>query len=150
MLGKWSGRIGDTPLIGAGTYADRAVAVSCTGKGEAFIRAVTAKAVAERFRAGGDLRGVLTKALEEVVHFGGSGGLICVTHEGHIGFGFNSLNMAYAWKTDRADAERAEAAEVGARAGYLYDLEFRECSACSSSARRARAKRRWPAPSPPS
>lgn len=121
MLGKWPGRVGDTPLIGAGTYADRSVAVSCTGKGEAFIRAVTAKALAERFRAGGDLQGVVAKALEEVIHFGGNGGLICVTHEGRIGFGFNSLNMAYAWKTDRADAERAEAAEVGLEPG-IYTI----------------------------
>jgi len=117
MLGKWPGRVGDAPLIGAGTYADRFVAVSCTGKGEAFIRAVTAKAVAERFRAGDGLREILTKALEDVVHFNGNGGLICVTHEGRIGFGFNSRNMAYAWKTDRADAERAEAAEVGLEPG---------------------------------
>jgi len=121
MLGKWPGRVGDAPLIGAGTYADRAVAVSCTGKGEAFIRAATAKAVAERYRTGDALREVLAKALVEVVHFNGSGGLICVTHEGRIGFGFNSRNMAYAWKTDRADVSRNEAAEVGLEPG-VYTL----------------------------
>jgi len=121
MLGKWPGRVGDAPLIGAGTYADRAVAVSCTGKGEAFIRAATAKAVAERYRTGNALQDILAKALAEVVHFNGSGGLICVTHEGRIGFGFNSRNMAYAWKTDRADVSRKEAAEVGLEPG-VYTL----------------------------
>lgn len=121
MLGKWPGRVGDAPLIGAGTYADRAVAVSCTGKGEAFIRAVTAKGVAERQRHQGELRETLSRALAEVLHFNGSGGLICVTHEGQIGFGFNSLNMAYAWKTDRPGASRPEAAEVGLEPG-VYTL----------------------------
>jgi L-asparaginase / beta-aspartyl-peptidase len=121
MLGKWPGRIGDTPLIGAGTYADRSVAVSCTGKGEAFVRAVTAKGVAERQRHGGELRATISQALAEVLHFGGSGGLICVTHDGRIGLGFNSLNMAYAWRTDRQDANRPEAAEIGLEPG-IYTL----------------------------
>ncbi len=116
MLGKWPGRVGDTPLIGVGTYADRVMAVSCTGKGEAFTLAVTAKTVAERYRVGGDLKGILETALAEVVHFGGSGGLICVTHDRKIGFGFNSRNMAYAWKTDDEDAE-LEAARVGLEPG---------------------------------
>lgn len=117
MLGKWPGRVGDTPLVGAGTYADRFVAVSCTGKGEAFVRAVTAKGVAERYRAGGELDALLKDALAEVVHFGGTGGLICVTHDGKIGFGFNSRHMAYAWKTDDAGAERREEAKVGLEPG---------------------------------
>ncbi len=120
MLGKWPGRVGDAPLVGAGTYADRFVAVSCTGKGEAFIRAVTAKGLAERYRAGDDLQELIAKALAEVLHFNGSGGLICVTSEGRIGFGFNSRNMAYAWKTD-SGGERPEAAEVGLEPG-VYTL----------------------------
>ena len=117
MLGKWPGRIGDAPLVGAGTYADRLVAVSCTGKGEAFVRAVSAKAVAERYRVGGELKDILTNALSEVVHFNGNGGLICVTHDRRIGFGFNSRHMAYAWKTDVADLEPSEEARVGLEPG---------------------------------
>ena len=107
MLGKWPGRIGDTPLPGVGTYADRVVAVSCTGKGEAFMRAVTAKSVAERYRTGSDLESVLKNALAEVMHFNGSGGLICVTNDGKIGFGFNSRHMACAWKTDNESVPEA-------------------------------------------
>lgn len=119
MLGKWPGRVGDTPLVGVGTYADRSVAVSCTGKGEAFMRAVTAKAVAERYRVGGDLREILETALAEIVHFNGNGGLICVTHDRKIGFGFNSRNMACAWKTDAEGVP--EAATVGIEPG-IYVL----------------------------
>ncbi len=120
MLGKWPGRVGDTPLIGVGTYADRVVAVSCTGKGEAFMRAVTAKTVAERYRVGGNLKEILTNALTEVVHFGGSGGLICVTHDRKIGFGFNSRNLACAWKTDE-EGDEPEAATVGLEPGvYVF------------------------------
>ena len=119
MLGKWPGRVGDTPLVGVGTYADRMMAVSCTGKGEAFMRAVTAKTVAERYRVGGDLKGILETALAEVVHFGGSGGLICVTHDRKIAFGFNSRNLACAWKTDTEGIP--EAATVGLEPG-IYVL----------------------------
>ena len=121
MLGKWPGRVGDTPLVGAGTYADHFLAVSCTGKGEAFIRAVTAKGMAERYRAGDGLQELVNKALAEVLHFGGSGGLICVTHKGRLAFGFNSRNMAYAWKTEWAGVSRPEAAEVGLEPG-VYTL----------------------------
>ena len=121
MLGKWPGRIGDSPLPGIGTYADRFVAVSCTGKGEAFMRAVTAKSVAERLRTGGDLEKILKDALAEVVHFNGSGGLICVTQGGKIGFGFNSRNMAYAWKTDTPRNGETEDARVGLEPG-IYVL----------------------------
>ncbi len=121
MLGKWPGRVGDSPLPGIGTYADRFVAVSCTGKGEAFMRAVTAKSVAERLRTGGDLEKVLKDALAEVIHFNGSGGLICVTHDGKIGFGFNSRHMAYAWKTDTKRDGETEDARVGLEPG-IYVL----------------------------
>lgn len=119
MLGKWPGRVGDTPVVGAGTYADRFVAVSCTGKGEAFVRAVTAKGIAERYRAGADLADIIREALAEVVHFNGTGGLICVTHDRKIGFGFNSRHMPYAWRTDDAGAERAEEARVGLEPGVF-------------------------------
>jgi beta-aspartyl-peptidase (threonine type) len=114
MLGKWPGRVGDTPMIGAGTYADRLVAVSCTGKGEAFIRAVTAKALAERLAAGAALQESVQRALEEVRGFGGSGGLISVTADGQLCVGFNSANMAYAWKT-----EDREGALIGLEAGVF-------------------------------
>jgi len=105
VLGKWPGRVGDSPLIGSGTYATQTVAISCTGKGEAFIRAVTAKDVAMRLEIGEDLENVLKHALADVKTMDGEGGLICLTKNGQIGFGHNAPHMAYAWK--KRDAEDA-------------------------------------------
>jgi len=98
MVGKWPGRVGDTPIVGAGTYADETVAVSCTGRGEAFMRAVTAKALADALHAGADLESAILGALEGIRRFGGDGGLIAVTARGRVGFGFNSATMAQGWR----------------------------------------------------
>src|SRR5919112_1647642 len=74
---RW-GRIGDCPLIGAGTYADnRSAAISATGSGEYFIRAVAAHQLAERVRIGRQpLQEALDATLADVAALGGKGGLI--------------------------------------------------------------------------
>jgi L-asparaginase / beta-aspartyl-peptidase len=97
VLGKWPGRVGDAPIMGAGTYASPRVAVSCTGRGEAFLRAVTAKALAQRLDAGQGLEAAVTRALAEVRFFGGEGGLIAVTGDGRLAWGFDTPQMAVAW-----------------------------------------------------
>jgi len=97
-LGQWSGRIGDTPLIGAGTYANEVAAVSCTGKGESFVRAVTAKSLADRIAAGAELEQALQLELDALRHFDGDGGLIVVTADGRFAHGFNSPSMALGWR----------------------------------------------------
>lgn len=102
VLGKWPGRVGDTPIVGAGTYADRAVAVSATGKGEAFLRAVTAKALADRLEAGETLDAALGRALADVRRMAGSGGLIVVTADGRLGYAFDTTNLAVAWTDGRS------------------------------------------------
>lgn len=99
MLGKWPGRVGDAPIVGAGTYADRRVAISCTGKGEAFIRAVTGKALAERLAAGGDLKSLVARALHEVRAMEGSGGLIALGSDGRLAFGYDTTEMAVGWRS---------------------------------------------------
>ena len=99
VLGKWPGRVGDSPLIGVGTYATPNIALSCTGKGEAFMKAVTAKDVALRLEYGESLEEAVARALADVKRFGGSGGLICATADGRLCVGFNAPHMAYAWKT---------------------------------------------------
>lgn len=93
--GKLPGRIGDSPLIGAGTYADNAAcAISGTGLGEAFIRAVLAHDVAARMRYGGEsLAAAARKALATVARLGGDGGLIAVDRSGRIVMPFNSERM---------------------------------------------------------
>ncbi len=99
LLGKWPGRVGDAPLIGAGTYADPQVGVSCTGDGEAFIRAVTAKGLADRLQAGSELEVAVQVALDEIEVQDANGGIIAITGDGRIVTGFNSRDMAYAWRT---------------------------------------------------
>ena len=91
---RW-GRLGDSPLIGAGTYADdRAAAVSATGSGEFFIRAVAAHQLAERMRLGGEpLQQALDNVLADVEALGGKGGLIAVAPGGEAAWGFTTPAM---------------------------------------------------------
>lgn len=96
MTNKRPGRVGDTPLIGAGTYADnRTAAVSCTGTGEMFIRTATAYDVCARMAYGGQ---TLQEATEQVVMqslpaIGGKGGLIAVDAQGNLSLSFNTEGM---------------------------------------------------------
>ncbi|XAH22593.1 isoaspartyl peptidase/L-asparaginase [Xylophilus sp. GW821-FHT01B05] len=96
MTAKRVGRIGDSPLIGAGTYADdRSAAVSCTGSGEMFIRVAAAYDVCARM-AYGDAS--LQAATHAVVHealpaIGGRGGLIAVDRHGNLALPFNTEGM---------------------------------------------------------
>jgi len=91
---RW-GRIGDSPLIGAGTYADdRAAAVSATGLGEAFIRAVAAHELCARMRMGGDgIQDALDAVLADVRRLGGTGGLIAVGPRGEAAWGFTTSGV---------------------------------------------------------
>ena len=91
---RW-GRIGDSPLIGAGTYADdRAAALSATGLGEAFIRAVAAHELAARVRlTGAGLQEALDAVLADIAALGGSGGLIAVAPSGEAAWGFTTPGM---------------------------------------------------------
>ncbi|HEY8435143.1 MAG TPA: isoaspartyl peptidase/L-asparaginase [Sphingomicrobium sp.] len=91
---RW-GRVGDSPLIGAGTYADdRSAAVSATGSGEYFIRAVAAHQLAERVRlAGESLQEALDAVLGDIATLGGKGGLIAVAPDGEAAWGFTTPAM---------------------------------------------------------
>ncbi len=91
---RW-GRIGDSPLIGAGTFADdRACAVSATGSGEYFIRAVAAHEVAARVRIGREpLQAALDGVLADIGALGGKGGLIAVGPRGEAAWGFTTPAM---------------------------------------------------------
>jgi beta-aspartyl-peptidase (threonine type) len=91
---RW-GRIGDSPLIGAGTYADdRNCAVSATGLGETFMRSAAAHELCARIRIGGEgLQEALDAVLAEVVALGGNGGLIAVAPSGEAAWGFTTPGM---------------------------------------------------------
>ena len=102
MTNKRYGRIGDSPLIGAGTYANNATcAVSCTGNGEYFIRAVAAYDVSCLMEYQGlSLKEACAKVVQEkLVHIGGEGGLIAVDGQGNIEMVFNSEGMYRGFKT---------------------------------------------------
>ena len=91
---RW-GRVGDSPLIGAGTYADdRSAAVSATGSGEYFIRAVAAHQLADRVRLGAQsLQDALDATLADIGALGGKGGLIAVAPDGEAAWGFTTPAM---------------------------------------------------------
>ena len=96
MTGKRFQRIGDSPIIGAGTYADdRCCAVSATGHGEVFIRAAVAHDICARMRFGGRGVGqaVQEVVLEELPALRGEGGVIAIDARGEIAMEFNSEGM---------------------------------------------------------
>ncbi|MGH8539925.1 MAG: isoaspartyl peptidase/L-asparaginase family protein [Stenotrophobium sp.] len=99
LTNKHPGRIGDTPVIGAGTYADdRSAAISCTGTCECFIRACFAHNVhARMLYSGWDVARACEDGLEEVKRLGGRGGCIAIDREGQIAMPFNSHVMYRAW-----------------------------------------------------
>jgi beta-aspartyl-peptidase (threonine type) len=108
MTNKLYGRVGDTPIIGAGNYAnDATCAVSCTGSGEYFLRGVVAYDVSCLMEYKGYS---LQQACEEVVQqrlvkIGGDGGLIAVDHLGNICLSFNTDGMYRGRKTNGAEME---------------------------------------------
>ena len=96
MTGKRYHRIGDSPIIGAGTYADdRSCAVSATGHGEVFIRAAVAHDICSRMRFGGRTleAAVREVVLGELVELRGEGGVIAIDRRGEISMEFNSEGM---------------------------------------------------------
>ena len=94
LLNKTPGRVGDAPIIGAGTWADERVAVSCTGQGEYFMRAAVAADVSARVRYGKQKLAVAcVGALADMESLGGDGGLIAVDAMGNIATPYNSEGM---------------------------------------------------------
>ncbi|MDZ4824644.1 MAG: isoaspartyl peptidase/L-asparaginase [Flavobacteriales bacterium] len=101
MTNKQWGRIGDTPIIGAGTYANnKTCAVSCTGHGEFFIRAVVAYDVSCLMEYGGMSLQEASQLVinEKLVKLGGEGGFIAIDASGNICLPFNSEGMYRGWR----------------------------------------------------
>jgi beta-aspartyl-peptidase (threonine type) len=92
-VGQPPGRVGDTPLIGAGTWADGHVAVSCTGEGEAFIRAGAGRLLGALVEHGAAVEGAAESVLDEVARCGGHGGLIAVDARGEVTMAFSTPAM---------------------------------------------------------
>ena len=114
VTGKRWGRIGDSPVIGAGTFADdRACAVSCTGSGEFFLRVGVGHEIAARVRLTGEALQAATEAvLAEVRALGGTGGAIVVAPDGGMAWSFTTPGMY-----------RATSSAKGARSIAIYASE---------------------------
>ena len=99
MTAKTPGRVGDSPLIGAATYAENGIcAVSATGHGEYFIRVGVAKTICDRVKLAGDSIGEAARvALGEVADLGGDGGVVLIDGDGNVDFVFNSEGMYRGW-----------------------------------------------------
>lgn len=97
IINKHPGRVGDSPLVGCGFYADANAAISCTGYGEDFTRLMIAKRIADAVGAGKTAQ----EAADEVITFLGTqteetGGVIVVDKHGNTGHAWNSENMMHA------------------------------------------------------
>lgn len=106
MTNKKFGRVGDTALIGAGTYADnQTCAVSCTGHGEFFMIGVTAYDVAARMKYRNlGLEDAGRETLDQLTKIGGEGGFIAVDGRGNVVLPFNSDGMYRAYRTEEGFA----------------------------------------------
>lgn len=93
VFGKLEGRVGDTPIPGAGVWADARVAVSCTGQGEFYLRTALAARIAFAVEAGRPLDEAAMAALSRVVDLGGEGGLIAVDAGGRVALPFAASGM---------------------------------------------------------
>lgn len=101
VTGKLPGRVGDTPIIGAGTYADRRVAVACTGYGEYFIRVGAAMRLAMLVEmAECSVVEAADEVLAQVAALGGRGGMIALDSAGNVAMPFTTTSMARAWRRD--------------------------------------------------
>ena len=108
MTNKKFGRIGDAPVIGAGTYANNATcAISCTGWGEFFIRLVMAKSVSDRMELAHETlkEAANTMIMRKLGELGGDGGLIAVDKEGNITMPFNTEGMYRGYMTSDGKKE---------------------------------------------
>lgn len=103
VFGKMPGRVGDTPIPAAGTWADGRIAASGTGQGEYFIRVAATAQVGWRVEAGQGLAEATQAVIDQIGAMGGDGGLIALDAEGNIACPFNSQGMKRAWLTPAGD-----------------------------------------------
>ena len=98
---KYPGRVGDSPLVGCGFYADEQAAISCTGHGEDFVRLLIAKRTADFVARGYTAREAAEAAIAVLGQRAtGTGGLIVVDRLGNVGFAWNSQNMSHAYMVE--------------------------------------------------
>lgn len=110
LTNKMFGRVGDSPLIGGGTYANnRTCAVSCTGDGEGFIRLVSAYDVSclMEYRGLSLDEAARIVIMDKLTSLGGEGGLAAVDSQGSVAHVFNGESMLRAWKNNKGAGKTA-------------------------------------------
>jgi beta-aspartyl-peptidase (threonine type) len=109
LTGKRWGRVGDSPVIGAGTYAaDGVCAVSATGTGEYFIRSSASRQLCDRIEWKREIvQAAADATIASIGELGGDGGLIAIDGQGKIAFAMNSPGMYRGWITESAPAKIA-------------------------------------------
>lgn len=103
ITGKWSGRVGDTPILGSGTYANNLIgAVSTTGHGETIMRYNLAHAIISRIKLlNKDAQTATEESLEEMTAtMEGTAGAITIDYQGNVGIYFTSTMMAWAYQKE--------------------------------------------------
>lgn len=104
LMGKMAGRVGDSPLIGAGCWADKRMAVSCTGQGEYFIKAAVAADISARMKyLGEDIETAAKSAIADMGKLGGYGGVIALDAQGKVTTPYNSEGIRHAWVRNDID-----------------------------------------------
>jgi beta-aspartyl-peptidase (threonine type) len=104
---KYPGRVGDTPIIGCGLYADNALgAAACTGVGEQILKTVLAETTVDQIVLLGDAARVAIGYFERRI--GGQGGVICLSPGGEVGWAFSTPHMGYAYRTTEMEAVTAK------------------------------------------
>lgn len=98
---KMSGRVGDSPLVGCGGYANKEGAVSTTGHGESIMKVLLAREAVYNMESGYLPEAACNKALKYMLdRVGGQGGVIAINKHGHVGKGFTTKRMAWATITE--------------------------------------------------
>ena len=106
IFDKFPGRVGDSPLVGCGTYASPFGAVSCTGHGEAIIRVLMARDAVQLLQDGIEPAEAARMAVENLEELTGStGGLILIDRHGKIGYARNTTHMPLCWITNPGQPE---------------------------------------------
>lgn len=94
MTNKKFGRVGDAPIIGAGTYADKNIGFSGTGWGEYYIRTTAARTVAAKYEyQNKDVKTATEEVMKEIENMGGDGGMIALDKNGNVAMTFNTAGM---------------------------------------------------------
>ncbi len=108
ILAQYPGRLGDTPVPGAGTWCDERHALSGTGIGEAFLRSAGCRTVALRIDLGASPEAALQAGLDDLVDARGDGGFIYLGADGRFGFAYNTPMLAVAYRSRRGSYQAVQ------------------------------------------